>query len=85
MDWVEDSELKEIFGVSSEGAVRLRNYITTFDKNQYNNKPIDEDFYEFKQYASSLIKTIEYTGLTWDIEMQKLLMKLELTLKFTWA
>ena len=63
MDWVEDSELKEIFGVSSEGAVRLRNYITAFDKNRYNNKPIDEDFlYEFKQYASSLIQTIEYTG-----------------------
>ena len=63
MDWVKDSELKEIFGVSSEGAVRLRNYITAFDKNRYNNKPIDEDFlYEFKQYASRLIQTIEYTG-----------------------
>ena len=63
MDWVKDSELKEIFGVSSEGAVRLRDYITAFDKNQYDNKPIDDDFIEeFKQYASRLINVLDDTG-----------------------
>lgn len=60
MDWIEDSELKEIFGVSSEGAVRLRNYITAFDKNEYDNKPIDEDFlYEFKQYVSGIVSVLD--------------------------
>jgi len=66
MDWVEDSELKEIFDVSDKKVKKLRKYITALDKNEYNNKPIDEGFlYKFKMYASGIVRVLD------DLEYRK--------------